>query len=77
MAVGADELSARELDVLELVAEGLTNEAIADRLSISVRTVERHITNIYGKLRLSGKAARAAAAVAFTELSPPAGPHRH
>ena len=49
------ELSARELDVLELVAGGLTNEAIADRLCLSVRTVERHLSNIYVKLRVSGK----------------------
>jgi pimeloyl-ACP methyl ester carboxylesterase/DNA-binding CsgD family transcriptional regulator len=65
-ALGTDDLTARELDVLALVAEGLTNEAIAERLAISVRTVERHVSNIYAKLRLSGKAARAAAAVAFT-----------
>ncbi|MGZ4186444.1 MAG: alpha/beta fold hydrolase [Solirubrobacteraceae bacterium] len=75
-ALGTEDLTARELDVLELVAAGLTNEAIADRLAISVRTVERHISNIYGKLRLSGKAARAAAAVAFTGLSRPAAPKR-
>jgi pimeloyl-ACP methyl ester carboxylesterase/DNA-binding CsgD family transcriptional regulator len=56
------ELSAREIDVLELVAAGLSNEEIAERLYLSVRTVERHLTNIYAKLGLSGKAARAAAA---------------
>lgn len=62
-----DDLSPRELEVLELVAEGLTNEAIAKRLFLSVRTVEHHLSSIYAKLRLSGKAARAGAAVAFTE----------
>ena len=67
-AVAAD-LSARELEVLELVAEGLTNEAIADRLYLSVRTVERHLSNIYAKLGLSGKAARAAAAARFSQSS--------
>jgi pimeloyl-ACP methyl ester carboxylesterase len=60
-------LSARELDVLELVAAGLTNEAIADQLCLSVRTVERHLSNVYAKLRVSGKAARTAAAVQFSE----------
>jgi DNA-binding CsgD family transcriptional regulator len=64
----AAELSSRELEVLELVAAGLTNEAIAERLSLSVRTVERHLSNVYAKLRLSGKAARAAAAVSFIKL---------
>jgi pimeloyl-ACP methyl ester carboxylesterase/DNA-binding CsgD family transcriptional regulator len=61
------DLSARELDVLELVAGGLTNEAIADRLCLSVRTVERHLSNIYVKLRVSGRAGRAAAAARFSQ----------
>jgi pimeloyl-ACP methyl ester carboxylesterase/DNA-binding CsgD family transcriptional regulator len=66
-------LSPRELEVLELVARGLTNDAIAERLFLSVRTVERHLSTIYGKLGLSGKAARAAAAVAFIEKQASAG----
>jgi pimeloyl-ACP methyl ester carboxylesterase len=65
----APQLSARELEVLELVAAGLTNEVIAERLYLSVRTVERHLSNIYAKLGVSGKAARAAAAARFAELS--------
>jgi pimeloyl-ACP methyl ester carboxylesterase/DNA-binding CsgD family transcriptional regulator len=64
----AAELSSREWEVLELVAAGLTNEAIAGRLSLSVRTVERHLSNVYAKMHLSGKAARAAAAVSFIKL---------
>ena len=60
------ELSNRELHVLSLVAEGLNNEEIAARLYLSVRTVERHLSNIYVKLRVSGKAARAAAAARFS-----------
>jgi pimeloyl-ACP methyl ester carboxylesterase/DNA-binding CsgD family transcriptional regulator len=59
-------LSPRELEVLELVADGLTNEAIAARLCLSVRTVERHLSNVYVKLRVSGKAGRAAAAARFS-----------
>jgi DNA-binding NarL/FixJ family response regulator len=69
------DLSPRELEVVELVAAGLANEAIAERLFLSVRTVERHLSTIYAKLRLSGKAARAAAAVAFIEQRPSAGRH--
>jgi pimeloyl-ACP methyl ester carboxylesterase/DNA-binding CsgD family transcriptional regulator len=65
----AAELSARELEVLELVAAGLTNEVIAERLYLSVRTVERHLSNIYAKLGVSGKAARAAAAATFSQLA--------
>ena len=60
------ELSERELDVLALAAEGLSNDEIAARLYLSVRTVERHLSNIYAKLRVSGKAARAAAAARFS-----------
>ena len=58
-------LSSRELDVLRLVTAGLDNDEIGQRLFISVRTVERHLSNIYVKLGVSGKAARAAAAARF------------
>jgi DNA-binding NarL/FixJ family response regulator len=56
------EVSNREIEVLALVAGGLSNEEVAARIYLSVRTVERHLSNIYAKLRVSGKAARAAAA---------------
>ncbi len=54
-------LSPRELDVLELVARGQDNEQVAQALTLSVRTVERHLQNVYVKLDLSGRTARAAA----------------
>ncbi len=46
-------LSERELEVLLLIAEGLSNRAIADRLSITVSTVKGHASNIYGKLAVT------------------------
>lgn len=59
-------LSVRELEVLELVAAGMGNDEIAGKLFVSVRTVERHLSNVYRKLGVSGKAGRAAAAVWFS-----------
>ena len=53
--------SPREIDVLRMAAKGRTNDEIADSLALSVRTVERHLSNAYGKLGLTGKSARAAA----------------
>lgn len=49
------QLSPREEEVLGLVAEGRTNSAIAERLVLSVRTVERHLLNIYTKLGVRGR----------------------
>ncbi|MFH8733483.1 MULTISPECIES: response regulator transcription factor [unclassified Streptomyces] len=47
-----DDLTGRERDVLALMAEGHSNEAIAQRLVIGGKTVETHVRNIFGKLRL-------------------------
>jgi pimeloyl-ACP methyl ester carboxylesterase/DNA-binding CsgD family transcriptional regulator len=54
-------LTDREIDVLRLVGQGRDNAEVAQELALSVRTVERHLTSIYAKLGLSGRAARAAA----------------
>jgi DNA-binding NarL/FixJ family response regulator len=48
--------------VLRLIGRGRSNQQIAAELVLSVRTVERHISNIYGKIGATGTAARAAAA---------------
>ena len=53
-------LSAREAEVLRLVAAGLTNRAIATALTISERTVDRHVSNIFSKLDVSTRAAATA-----------------
>ncbi len=53
-------LSAREVEVLRLVAAGMTNRAIADALTISERTVDRHVSNIFTKLDVSTRAAATA-----------------
>jgi DNA-binding NarL/FixJ family response regulator len=53
-------LTARELQVLRLVAAGETNKAIAAELVLSQRTVDRHVSNIYTKLGVSSRAAATA-----------------
>jgi DNA-binding NarL/FixJ family response regulator len=46
------ELTPREREVLGLMAEGLSNNAIAERLVVTERAVEKHVTSIFGKLKL-------------------------
>jgi DNA-binding CsgD family transcriptional regulator len=53
-------LTARELQVLRLVAAGATNRAIAAELVLSERTVDRHVSNIFTKLGVSSRAAATA-----------------
>ena len=48
-------LSPRELEVLELIVAGRSNQEVADRLVIVVGTVRRHLNNIYGKLGVSSR----------------------
>ena len=53
----AEPVSARELEVLKLVAEGLTDARVAERLHLSPRTVGRHLESVYRKLGVSSRTA--------------------
>lgn len=61
--VVAERLTARELQILRLIADGMSNREIADTLFLSSRTVERHIANIYPKIGAHNKAEATAYAV--------------
>jgi DNA-binding NarL/FixJ family response regulator len=51
------QLTPREREVLELMAEGRSNQGIAERLVVTERAVEKHVTSIFGKLQLPAEAA--------------------
>ena len=63
-------LSERELEVLQLIAEGLTNQEIGSRLYLSPNTVKVHAHNIYGKLGVNNRTQAGARANALGILSP-------
>ncbi|MCK9927962.1 response regulator transcription factor [Frankia sp. Mgl5] len=50
------ELTAREREILDLVAQGLTNAAIASRLFVSPKTVRNHVSNVFTKLQVADRA---------------------
>ncbi|MFE2757218.1 AAA family ATPase [Actinosynnema sp. NPDC059335] len=58
-----DELTRREAEIADLIADGLTNAKIAQRLVLSVRTVDAHVRNIFTKLGVTSRAAVAAYAI--------------
>jgi DNA-binding NarL/FixJ family response regulator len=73
------DLTARELEVLGQVAAGKTNKAIAAELSLSEKTVDRHLSNIYNKLGVPSRAAATAYAYehGLIAASGPAQPTNH
>jgi len=55
-AVESDSLTAREIEILSFLEQGLTNKSIAEHMNLSVDTVKFHIKNIYLKLQVSSRA---------------------
>jgi DNA-binding NarL/FixJ family response regulator len=53
-------LTAREIEVLRLVAKGMPNRAIAEQLGLREKTIARHLSNIFAKLELRSRAAATA-----------------
>jgi DNA-binding NarL/FixJ family response regulator len=66
---GAGELSDRELDVLQRIAEGLTDKEIGNELGISRRTVSKHVEMILAKLAVSSRTAAVTTAIRKGTLS--------
>jgi DNA-binding NarL/FixJ family response regulator len=60
---GRPALTAREIEVLRLVAQGHTNKRIGEALSLAEKTVDRHLSNIFDKLGVSSRAAATAHAI--------------
>jgi DNA-binding NarL/FixJ family response regulator len=69
-------LTDRETEVLRLLASGLTNRAIAERLVLSVRTVETHVAHVYAKLGVTTRVQATAIAInrGMVEPLPPTAP---
>jgi DNA-binding CsgD family transcriptional regulator len=53
----ADGLTLREVEILRLVAAGMTNRQTAERLGLSIRTVDAHLRSIYAKLGIKSRSA--------------------
>ena len=64
-----EDLTARELELLELVGEGFSNRALSEKLSISTNTVKYHLKNIYQKLGAQNRAEAVAYAIRTGILS--------
>jgi ATP/maltotriose-dependent transcriptional regulator MalT len=67
-SVPYEHLTARELDVLRLLAQDLSNSQIAERLVVSRRTVEAHLQSIYAKLGVKSRDAAVRATVEYRLL---------
>ena len=72
MSLPAAPLTARETEVLGLVATGATNAAIGHALAVSPRTVAKHLEHVYRKLDVSCRAAAVARSAPWPRPRPPA-----
>jgi len=72
-------LTPREIEVLCLLAQGLDNTAIAQRLTLTTRTVQNHVSNIYGKLGVASRTEAALFAIrqGLVAVSPSEGSDAH
>lgn len=68
-----DRLTARETEVLELIAEGLSNSEIAKKLHVSTATIKTHVNNIFTKARIKDRAQAVRYAFAKGLARPPTG----
>jgi DNA-binding CsgD family transcriptional regulator len=68
-STGRESLTPRELRIAELAAAGRSNAEIAQELFVSIKTVETHLSHVYGKLGLSGHGSRSALASALSSSS--------
>jgi DNA-binding CsgD family transcriptional regulator len=57
LAAVVPRLTLREREIATMAAQGLSNRAIAERLGVSVRTVDTHLSNLYNKLGVNSRAA--------------------
>jgi DNA-binding CsgD family transcriptional regulator len=64
-------LSAREVEVLALLAAGRTSQEIAEELTLAIRTVHRHLANIYAKIGARGRVEATAYAFRHGIAQPP------
>jgi DNA-binding NarL/FixJ family response regulator len=68
---GDNELTPREQEVAELIAAGLTNRQIAERLVLSGKTIERHVSNLFLKLGVTSRTSVAVAVARRREQDQP------